>query len=74
MDGGEKVIINTDKMISSIAFVGVNKRWQKPFGQIKKKGIVITFQSDYEKSKEWVLKRIIENPTITIITSGIMVK
>ena len=46
-------IVCADKSISKIAFVGVNKRWQKSFGEVKKKGIVITFLSDYEKAKEW---------------------
>ena len=36
------------------AFVGVDKRMQRSFGVLRKKGIVIKFISDYEKAKEWL--------------------
>ena len=47
-------ISDTEKLIRKIAFVGVEKRWQRSFGVLKKKGIVISFISDYEKAKEWL--------------------
>ena len=47
-------ILQSDKTFMKIAFVGVDKRRQKLFRILKKKGIVITFLSDYEKAKEWL--------------------
>jgi hypothetical protein len=47
-------IIDADKAIRKIAFVGVNKRWYRSFSDLKRKGIVFTFFSDYEKAKEWL--------------------
>ena len=47
-------IIDMDKAIRKIAFVGVNKRWHRSFNDLKRKGIVFSFFSDYEKAKEWL--------------------
>ncbi len=47
-------ILEIDKVFKKIAFVGVNIRWRKAFGDLKRKGISIKFLSDYEKAKEWM--------------------
>jgi len=53
-----EVIISTfldgKKSFRKIAFVGVDRRWQKQFNNIKKRGIIINYLSDYEKAKEWL--------------------
>lgn len=48
-------IIEANKVFRKIAFVGVEKHWQKQFGAIKTKGIAVRFIGDYEKAKEWVI-------------------
>ena len=47
-------ITETDKIFRKIAFVGVDKCWQKSFVKINRKGIAVKFLSDYEKAKEWL--------------------
>ena len=47
-------ITETDKIFRKIAFVGVDKCWQKSFNRIKEKDIAVKFFSDYEKAKEWM--------------------
>ncbi len=47
-------LLETKKSIKKIAFVGVDNRWRRSFGVIRKIGIDITFLSDYEKAKEWL--------------------
>ncbi len=47
-------IANTGKAVRKIAFVGVDKRWQRSFGELRKNGTAIIFLSDYEKAKEWL--------------------
>ena len=49
-------IMEMEKPIRKIAFVGVDKRWHRSFDTIKEKGIVTTYLSDYEKAKEWLFK------------------
>lgn len=57
-EGIVEVIISTfldgKKSFRKIAFVGVGRRWQKQFNNIKKRGIIINYLSDYEKAKEWL--------------------
>lgn len=57
-EGIVEVIISTfldgKKFFRKIAFVGVGRRWQKQFNNIKKRGIIINYLSDYEKAKEWL--------------------
>jgi len=57
-EGIVEVIISTfldgKKHFRKIAFVGVDRRWQKQFDNIKKRGIIINYLSDYEKAKEWL--------------------
>jgi len=48
-------LIETKKEIRKIVFVGVDKRWHRLFDNIRRKGKIITFLSDYEKAKEWLL-------------------
>ncbi|MCR5104916.1 MAG: hypothetical protein K6B68_10760 [Eubacterium sp.] len=48
-------IMGMEKPIRKIAFVGVAKIWHKSFNIITEKGTVITFLSDYEEAKEWLL-------------------
>lgn len=51
-------IIECTKKYMKIAFVGVGKKQQKKFEKIKKEaGVMVSFWTDYEKAKEWVLKR-----------------
>ena len=51
-------IIECTKKFMKIAFVGVDKKQQKKFEKIKKEdGVMVSFWTDYEKAKEWVLKR-----------------
>lgn len=47
-------ISENDKTVRKLAFVGVDRRWHRTFGRIRKKGTVIIFLSDYEKAKEWM--------------------
>ncbi len=47
-------IMDMEKPIRKIAFVGVDKRWHRSFDAVKEKGIVITYFCDYEKAKEWL--------------------
>ena len=47
-------ILEIDKVFRKIAFVGVDIRWRKAFGDLKRKGIAIKFLFDYEKAKEWM--------------------
>ncbi len=57
-EGIVEVIISTfldgKKSFRKIAFVGVGRRWQKQINNIKKRGIIINYLSDYEKAKEWL--------------------
>ncbi|MCR5479072.1 MAG: hypothetical protein K6F27_04335 [Ruminococcus sp.] len=48
-------IIEANKVFRKIAFVGVEKHWQKQLGAIKTKGFAVRFIGDYEKAKEWVI-------------------
>lgn len=48
-------LIETKKEIRKIVFVGVDKRWHRLFDNIRRKGKIITFLSDYEKAKELLL-------------------
>ena len=48
-------IIEANKVFRKIAFVGVEKHWQKQLGAIKTKGIAVRFIDDYEKAKEWAI-------------------
>ena len=45
-------LIETKKEIRKNVFVGVDKRWHRLFDNIRRKGKIITFLSDYEKAKE----------------------
>lgn len=47
-------LLASNKLFRKVAFVGVDKNWQKEFVKIKAKGTIITFLFDYEKAKEWV--------------------
>ena len=48
-------IIEANKVFRKIAFVRVEKHWQKQLGAIKTKGVAVRFIGDYEKAKEWVI-------------------
>lgn len=48
-------LIECKKILRKIAFVGVDKCWQKQLKLIYGNGRVIKFFVDYEKAKEWVL-------------------
>ena len=48
-------VLETNKLFRKIAFVGVEKHWQKQLGAIKTKGIAVRFIDDYEKAKEWAI-------------------
>ena len=51
-------ILECTKSFIKIAFVGVCKKEQRKLGRIKKEtGIIIAYFEDYEKAKEWVLKK-----------------
>ena len=47
-------LLESDKAIRKIAFVGVPGNRRKAFGGLKRNGIAIRFLSDYEKAKEWL--------------------
>lgn len=47
-------LLVSNKLFRKVAFVGVDKNWQKKFVKINAKGTIITFLFDYEKAKEWV--------------------
>ena len=54
-------ILECPKRFMKIAFVGVAKKQQKLLGSINKEtGIMVAFLDDYEKAKEWVLKKTIQ--------------
>lgn len=48
-------LLESNKSFRKIAFVGVNKNCYRMFVRIKARGTLITFLSDYEKAKEWML-------------------
>ncbi len=49
-------ILNCNKRLMKIAFVGVERKLQSHFSKIMDiKGIQICFMKDYEKAKQWIL-------------------
>ena len=48
-------VLETEKLFKKIAFVGVEKHWQKQLVAKKTQGIAVRFIGDYEKAKEWVI-------------------